>query len=194
MMNKDNPIPPQDGDRAVTLINLWNRHVAGETLIASDRQQLQVALRDDLSFRQLVLDDQWVDHLLRLESNHESIADTFVAGVMKRCQQIAANIQSADSYNVVTLPLIAPQPAGQTPPPVPPQLSAPTDGEPQFQLQQSPLRPGSDKRLRRGASRDAWGWFAAAAVLLISITCAGVWYRAGGLRVAQPQRRSWPRY
>jgi ferric-dicitrate binding protein FerR (iron transport regulator) len=189
-MNKDNLKPPQDGDQSFALIDLWNRHVAGETLLESDRKQLQVSLQDNLAFRQIVLDDRWIDHTLRLESKYELTADTFVTGVLMRCQTIDAETHPANSHNIPISPPATTPAIRQTPPPLPTRLAETPHIDPEFQLSQLKLRsslPGAtNKQSRRGSRRKAWEWLAAAAVVLVCISGAGMWYRANVLSVAQP--------
>lgn len=191
MMNEQNPISSQDGDHAGRLTDLWNRHVASESLTEADRKRLRDSIRDNLSFRQLVLDDQWIDQSLRVESTDTVAVDAFVAGVLMRCEQVAMDAPPIESHDTAASSTTPPPTIRQTLPPgtlhdsaFPPEegLTLPAEETdirlPQLQLRQSPLRLVG-KRSSRSARREAWGWFAAAAAMLISLGSAGLWYSAG---------------
>lgn len=66
-------------------VTLWRRYVAGESLPSNQLALLHAALQRDATFRQQVMDEQRVDHLLKLAAEDEAASHDFVARVLQQC-------------------------------------------------------------------------------------------------------------
>lgn len=86
-MNENESNLPARKNPKRQLWDLWSRHLEGGQLLNGDQQLLRDALRDDLDFRQIALDEQWVDRLLLLESEKEADTESFLSQVIERCKE-----------------------------------------------------------------------------------------------------------
>jgi hypothetical protein len=147
------------GQRASVPIELWDRFTEGESLASTERQLLVAALRDDIDFRQFVIDERWIDSLLKIEAEDELATAAFVGRVLQRCQPEAALI--AEHGTVQTL--VKPFPIGQA----------------------VAINTQPSHRYRRPSRHQRIVWWTVAAILLLSVSGIGVWYRSDPSRPAQ---------
>ncbi|HMP78929.1 MAG TPA: FecR family protein [Pirellulaceae bacterium] len=85
-------------------LSLWSRWVAGDPLGSEEMKQLQTALREDLSFRQAVMNERRVERLLRFDALFAQTEAFFAAGVLKRCREGATANSPGDSAGSNTIP------------------------------------------------------------------------------------------
>ncbi|MBL8892816.1 MAG: FecR domain-containing protein [Planctomycetaceae bacterium] len=168
-MSEKDPKPPgpdhtSNGQPTPNTAMIWRRYVAGEPLTSTQQEQLQAALHEDTDFRQLVMDEQRVDRLLRLAAEDEASNNAFVARVMKKC---AEHDQTAAATNQGTNSLS------------------------EFQVA---VLSSATVRARVPSSRKslAWvGWFSAAALLLTALGLLAT-YRSEIIQLAWPNRGTHP--
>ncbi|MBL8815511.1 MAG: FecR domain-containing protein [Planctomyces sp.] len=93
-------------DKESTLLNLWIRFSAGESLVPSDLAHLRHALAVNPQFRAIVLQDERMDQLLRFmdESSasveRESDDESFTAAVLRRCTESSSTEDARQSTNL----------------------------------------------------------------------------------------------
>ena len=147
------------GQRAPVPIELWDRFIEGGSLSSTERQLLSAAMRDDIDFRQFVMDESWIDSLLKIDAEDESETASFVDRVMQRCQSEAPPIIEHGTFQTS----VEPFPVGHAV---------------VINTRPSPCD-------RRSSRHQRIVWWAVAAVLLLSVSGIGVWYRSELTRTAQ---------
>ncbi len=134
---------------------LWEQYTSGEELTRKQSEALTESLKSDDEFRHNVLAEQAVDQMLRMEAERPDQSEAFVARVLAKVASLETNQGISNSTS--QSPIV--------------KLLDPTQLENIKKDRQITRNEESILRRPRGA------WLSIAALVLVSVTGVGYWYR-----------------
>lgn len=134
---------------------LWERYTSGEELTRQQSESLTESLKSDEEFRHNVLAERAVDQMLRMEAERPDQSEAFVARVLAKVNSLETNHGLSNSS--------LQSPIGK--------LLDPTQLE----------NINKDRQITRNEEsfllRPRGAWLSIAALVLVSVTGVGFWYR-----------------